>query len=225
MDMNFSQVSLGTVYTVIFIIVLLFAAWHGYQQGFLSGVFGLLGSLAGIFGAVWATNRFSQPLYDNYLGAAVSSKVTEALSETGGDLSGAVAQLDFLPETVRESLQEMLGTATGALPKQITEVLDPLLLPLIQVLVFVICCVAIRWVFKLVVGLLRGANHIPLLGGMNRMLGFVLGLATGLVDCWLLALLLWGIAGITVGQLEFLNATVLQQSEVYGFFAQLNPFL
>ena len=77
----------------------------------------------------------------------------------------------------------------------------------------------------LLVRLLRGVNAIPLLGGANRMLGLALGLVTGALDCWLLALALWFVASITTGQLDWLNAATLQRSIGYSFFSAFNPFL
>ena len=62
----------------------------------------------------------------------------------------------------------------------------------------------VRWVFALLVRLLRGVNLIPLVGGANRLLGLVLGLVTGAFDCWLLALLLWFAASITTGQIDWI---------------------
>mgnify|MGYP007110118086 CR=1 FL=1 len=66
---------------------------------------------------------------------------------------------------------------------------------------------------------------VPLLGGVNRLLGLVLGLANGAVDCWLLALLLWFAASITTGQIDWLTTGVLQRSVGYSFFGAFNPFL
>ena len=95
----------------------------------------------------------------------------------------------------------------------------------VQVLLFLVCRMVVRWVFRLLVGLLRHVNGVPLLGGVNRFFGLLLGLATGALDCWLLALLLWFVASVTAGSLEWLTPGVLQQSVGYRFFGAFNPFL
>lgn len=82
----------------------------------------------------------------------------------------------------------------------------------------------VRWVFALLVRLLRGVNLIPLVGGANRLLGLVLGLVTGAFDCWLLALLLWFAASITTGQIDWLTTGVLQRSVGYSLFGAFNRF-
>ena len=48
---------------------------------------------------------------------------------------------------------------------------------------------------------------------------------TGALDCWLLALLLWFVASVTAGSVEFLTLSVLNQSVGYSFFGAFNPFL
>ena len=94
-----------------------------------------------------------------------------------------------------------------------------------QVVLFVLLCLIVRWVFALLVQLLRGVNALPLLGGANRLLGLCLGLVTGALDCWLVALALWFAAGITAGKFDWLTPAALQQSIGYSFFGAFNPFL
>ena len=96
---------------------------------------------------------------------------------------------------------------------------------LLGALLFVLLCMIVRWVFALLVRLLRGVNLIPLVGGANRLLGLVLGLVTGAFDCWLLAMLLWFAASITTGQIDWLTTGVLQRSVGYSLFGAFNPFL
>ena len=60
-----------------------------------------------------------------------------------------------------------------------------------------VLCVLVRWVFRLLVGALRWFNGVAAGQHVNRLLGLVLGLANGAVDCWLLALALWFLVGVT----------------------------
>ena len=138
--------------------------------------------------------------------------------------------LDFLRaknahELRTAALAAGLQTAGAQLPEKINALLEPLFLPLVQALLFVLLCMIVRWVFALLVRLLRGVNLIPLVGGANRLLGLVLGLVTGAFDCWLLALLLWFAASITTGQIDWLTTGVLQRSVGYSLFGAFNPFL
>ena len=74
-------------------------------------------------------------------------------------------------------------------------------------------------------GVLRGINAIPLIGGLNRILGFAFGFVSGLLNCWIWSILLWVAANLTGGKLEFLTTATLNRSVIYGLLANLNPFL
>lgn len=213
------------IYDLIFLAVFAFAAVASWQKGFLASLTELIGAVLGVGIAVWASRTLAPPIYDQFVSGSVSEKVETALAQSGGDLAAAVQGMDFLPETVRETLVQLVQGAGNTLPDQITTALEPVVLPFVQVLLFVVLCMVVRWVFRLLVGLLRHVNGIPLLGGVNRLFGLAMGLVTGALDCWLLALLLWFIASVTAGSLEFLTLNVLDQSVGYGIFGAFNPFL
>lgn len=213
------------IYDLLFLAVFAFAAVASWRKGFLAGLTELIGAVLGVGIAVWASRTLAPPIYDQFVSGSVSEKVETAVSQSGGDLAAAVQTLDFLPDTVRENLAQLVQSAGNTLPDQISTALEPVLLPFVQVLLFVVLCMVVRWVFRLLVGLMRQVNGIPLLGGVNRLFGLVLGLATGALDCWLLALLLWFIASVTAGSLEFLTLHILDQSVGYSFFGSFNPFL
>ena len=213
------------IYDLIFLAVFAFAAVASWQKGFLASLTELIGAVLGVGIAVWASRTLAPPIYDQFVSGSVSEKVETALAQSGGDLAAAVQGMDFLPETVRETLAQLVQGAGNTMPDQITTALEPVVLPFVQVLLFVVLCMVVRWGFRLLVGLLRHVNGIPLLGGVNRLFGLAMGLVTGALDCWLLALLLWFIASVTAGSLEFLTLNVLDQSVGYGIFGAFNPFL
>ena len=213
------------VYDFIFLAVFAFAAVKSWQKGFLAGLTELIGAVLGVGVAVWGSRTLAPEVYSRFFSDAVSSRVDQAVSQSGGDLAAAVQKLDFLPDTVRTAMANTLQTAGDQLPERVTALLEPLFLPLVQVLLFVLLALIVRWVFALLVRLLRGVNAIPLVGGANRLLGLMLGLVTGALDCWLLALALWFAAAVTTGKIEWLSTGVLQRSVGYSFFGAFNPFL
>ena len=213
------------IYDLIFLALFAYAAASSWRKGFLAGLTELIGAVLGVGVAVWASRTLAGPLSARSLSGTASDGGEEAVAQSGGDLAAAVQGMDFLPDAVRDHLSVLLEGAGEALPGQISGLLEPVILPFVQVLLFVVLCMAVRWCFRLLVGLLRHVNGVPLLGGVNRLFGLLLGLCTGALDCWLLALLLWFLASVTAGSVEFLTAGVLQQSVGYSFFSALNPFL
>ena len=232
--MSFSP---ALVYDFIFLAVFSFAAVKSWQKGFLAGLTELIGAVLGVGIASWGSRTLAPEVYLSFFSDSVSTRVEQAVAQSGGDIAAAVQGLDFLPESIRAALAAGLQTAGDQLnhvpqprvlklePEKINALLEPLFLPLVQAVLFVLLCMIVRWVFALLVRLLRGVNLIPLVGGANRLLGLVLGLVTGAFDCWLLALLLWFAASITTGQIDWLTTGVLQRSVGYSLFGAFNPFL
>ena len=220
--MSFSP---ALIYDLLFLAVFSFAAVKSWQKGFLAGLAELIGAVLGVGVAVWGSRTLAPGIYEKFLSDTVTEKVEAAVAQSGGDIAAAVQGLDFLPDSLRTTLAEAIQTAGGQLPEKVTLLLEPVILPLVQVVLFVLLCVVVRWAFGLLIAVLRGINGVPLVGGVNQVLGLVLGLCTGALDCWLLALVLWFAASVTAGSLTWLNTAVLQRSIGYSFFGAFNPFL
>ena len=213
------------IYDLLFLAVFSFAAVKSWQKGFLAGLAELIGAVFGVGVAVWGSRTLAPGIYEKFLSGTVTEKVETAVAQSGGDIAAAVQGLDFLPDSLRTTLTEAIQTAGGQLPEKVTSLLEPVILPLVQVVLFVLLCVVVRWAFGLLIAVLRGINGVPLVGGVNQVLGLVLGLCTGALDCWLLALVLWFLVSVTAGGLDWLNTAVLQRSVGYSFFGAFNPFL
>lgn len=214
----------GFLYDLLFIVVLILTSAAGWRRGFLSSLMLFIGGLVGIFGAVWAARALGPVIYNDYVGVTIAQKVSAALTETGGDAAAAVQGLTFLPETIRNALVGTMNEITGEATPRVVEVLEPIVLPLIQVIIFLVVCVLVRWLFRALAWTMRGCNSIPLVGSLNRLLGLVLGAVTGVINCWLVSLALWLFSMLSNGQIEFLTTAALGKSAIYGLLAGLNPF-
>ena len=213
------QQNISLVYDLLFLIVFAVVAVCSWHKGFLASLAELIGAVFGVGIAVWASQTAAPQIYEKFLSASVANRVELALRESNGNIAEALQGISFLPESMQQSLLNLLNDAGSDVPAKIAEALQPLML------LFVVLCVLVRWVFRLLVGALRWFNGVPLLGSVNRLLGLVLGLANGAVDCWLLALALWFLVGVTGGKLSWLNGYILSQSVGYGIFGSINPFV
>lgn len=219
------QENISLIYDLIFLVLFAVVAVRSWHRGFLASLAELIGAIFGVGIAIWASQTIAPQIYEKFLGASVADRVEAAITQSNGNIAEALQGITFLPESMQQSLLDMLTNAGSDVPAKVAEALQPLILPFVQVLLFVVLCVLVRWVFRLLVSVLRWFNGVPLLGSVNRLLGLVLGLANGAVDCWLLALALWFLVGVTGGKLAWLNGYVLSQSVGYGIFGGINPFM
>lgn len=222
--------STGMIYDIALAALLLVVAFTGMRRGFASGFIRLAGSVAGIIGAVFVTREWAPALYAKYIGPVVSERVAEAVAEQSAAAPALVEQnLAFLPQATRESIAALLEAAasgeSAALVQGVVNALEPLLLPLLQAVLFLAAVAVIKLVFGLLERLFRHLNGVPLLGTVNKIFGFCFGFVTGTLDCWIACILLWLAATLTAGSISFLNGGVLSQSLLYGFFSNFNPFI
>lgn len=215
----------GLLYDILFAAVLIFAAAYGWKRGFISSLILLVGAVVAVLGAVWVAHTFAPGIYDNYVGNAIAERVSDTLAANGGDAVAAVQGMDFLPESIRAGLVTALTELSGEAAPQVAVVLEPIILPLIQVILFLVACIVIRWVFRILAGTMRGFNSLPLVGGLNKGLGLVLGAVSGALNCWLLSMVLWLLSMLTGDGIEFLRSTVLGQSAIYSLLSGFNPFV
>ena len=68
-------------------------------------------------------------------------------------------------------------------------------------------------------------NKLPVIGTVNRWLGWITGGMTALLDIYMVLCVVWGIIVITGGNLNVLNDSVLGGSLYYKLFNVFNPFL
>ena len=161
--------SMPYIYDILFLALFAVAAVCSWRKGFLAGLAELAGTLFSAAAAMVGSRTLAPQFYDWFVREAVTEKVQQAVNETGTGLDGTLQGLEFLPDTLRETLSGLVDTAGSGLTDQIGALLEPVILPLVQVLVFVVLCLMLRVVVAVLVKLLRLVNVVPLVGGLNRL--------------------------------------------------------
>lgn len=107
----------------------------------------------------------------------------------------------------------------------VQKVLAPLLTPVISLVLFFVAFALLRMLVSLLVTVLGLVNKLPVIGTVNRGLGYTVGALASLVDIYLVLCVVWAIIVITGGNLTVLNDTVMSSSLYYKAFNLFNPFL
>ena len=190
------------------------------RKGFLSSIVQLVGNLFSLLGAKELSAACAGWVFEHMLAGGFRTQIAANIAAGGAvDLSGiAEKYAGFLPASFRASIVAACERSIGAvladnavvLADSIVEnVLQPLLTLLVSMLVTVLGLV----------------NKLPVIGTVNRGLGWLVGGATALLDIYLVLCILWGIIVITGGNLNVLNDTVMSSSLYYKIFNLFNPFL
>ncbi|MZJ17925.1 hypothetical protein GT577_17910, partial [Enterococcus durans] len=174
--------------------------------------------------------------FENLLAGGFRTQIAAHLSEDGVvNLSGIAQQYaGFLPESFRasivaaceRSINAVLADNAVVLADTIVEkVLQPLLTPVIMLVLFFVFYAVLRLLVSMLVTVLGLVNKLPVIGTVNRGLGWLTGGMTALLDLYLVLCVVWGLVVITGGNLNVLNDTVMHSSLYYKAFNVFNPFL
>ena len=224
------------LFDIVCTVVWLLLAVRYARKGFLASSVQLGGNVFSLVGARVFSGWAAAEVFQRFLAGSFRTQIAAHLSEDGVvNLSGIAQQYaGFLPESFRASIVAACERSIGAvladnavvLADSIVEnVLQPLLTPVITLVLFFLFYALLRLLVSMLVTVLGLVNKLPVIGTVNRGLGWLVGGATALLDIYLVLCILWGIIVITGGNLNVLNDTVMSSSLYYKIFNLFNPFL
>ena len=217
---------------VFLIIVLVGTALHYAHKGFVAGIVHLVGNLLSLFVAWFASSRISPAVFENFFKNGLVDK-TRLLIESQGDINLEMLVerfAGFLPDSLKQNILQaaagLMDTSTPNAALTVVEtIIAPLLVPIISVVVFFITFALCRLVVSLLAAVLTTLNHVPILGSMNKLLGFVTGLGAGIINVVILLCAAWAAVIILGGKNPYWNEAILAKSWFYRLFAPYNPFI
>lgn len=223
--------SAAMIFDIVMLALLAAVAFLYARRGFVAGLVQLVGNLASLVGAVVLSQRAAPVLFETFFESGFINSVQSTITDQG---TVNVQQMiekyaGFLPQGVKESLTQSAGSLLGAgapdlAVRLVDEVIAPLLTPIIAIVVFFVAFALCKLAVGFVVAVLTNFNRIPLVGGVNRLMGFFMGLMAGVVDLYLVLCAVWAVIVITGGSLAFLNDQALASSVAYTAFGRFNPF-
>ncbi len=182
-------------------------------------------------------------LYDHFLRERIAASVLGAIKENGageltgslqglltalGGLLGMVAQafdlssLKWNPEQIAGALEGNMEELSGVLTDQ---VFGPPVKALVAAVAFVVIFSLCLLVFRLLGRSLQAVNRVPIVGGINRLLGMVFGFFNAAF--WLVVLsfvfsLLLMLLGTQDG---FFSRQTVESSWLFGWIYHHNPLI
>ena len=197
--------SMTVILLIITAAVLLLPAFRGYVQGFLRTILGvgsivltmvLVPVIQPVVRDVMSTRTPLETTIESAIEGSLSQVAQKALQETS---RASLPSLSSIPltEEVRKTLSEAIP-----LPKELDQYLEKNVSGSVEAFVqnisrsltttvldagsYVLTFLVIFVILRILTMAFGIVNHIPLLGGLNRILGAVLGLAEGVLILWLL---------------------------------------
>lgn len=199
------------VWDLLFFLIFLLCIALSAKRGGFEAISGIAGTALGVI----VGRKFQlplavklQPLLEPKL-LALAQKTD--LTQVGGLQEGsALTELIQQSTAVTDKVSELYTSLIAAIAKQLSE-------NLASILAFLLLFFAVKLAVRLVCLLLK--LDIPILSGLNRTAGGILGAVSGLL---LILALCWAVMQFAPeGDLSLLSRGCLQESLIGGFFTRL----
>lgn len=199
------------VWDLLFLLIFLLCIALSAKRGGFEAISGIAGTALGVI----VGRKFQlplavklQPLLELKL-LALAQKTD--LTQMGGLQEGsALTELIQQSTAVTDKVSELYTSLIAAIAKQLSE-------NLASILAFLLLFFAVKLAVRLVCLLLK--LDIPILSGLNRTAGGILGAVSGLL---LILALCWAVMQFAPeGDLSLLSRGCLQESLIGGFFTRL----
>ncbi|MEG0751355.1 MAG: CvpA family protein [Oscillospiraceae bacterium] len=177
----------------IILLLCLLGFYIYYRKGLLAAAVGIIGGVAALLLAFWASDRLTPFVYESVVKDKLLAQVEQKIQDSGGvatmlDENSIIAAL-FGKEESSNAADAPAGpdaeNATGVSETIVEGTVGSTVRNIVHSAIAIAVFIAAIIVINLLVGILRTANKVPLLGPLNKILGGVLGLAVGALWCYI----------------------------------------
>lgn len=213
------------------------------KRGFVRTVIELVGFFLSIYLAFTLGGIIANSVYDNAVEPAIVEGVAEKINvsahatvdETVDDVWNSLPEFvvktaenfDITSNTLRETISENFANNADAttFAKSATEtIVKPVLIPLIKAVISLILFVVLLFVIKLLAKIINKVFDLPIIGGINKFLGGIIGLLKGFAVSYIFVIVaLLIMSFFEDGFLFFTNENV-EESILFDFLANFSPF-
>ena len=184
--------------------LILFVVIRSVRRGFVSSFIHLLGVAASCIVAALTAGKAAAWLYDGYLAERVEQSVSDSLREK---LEAFAGLLDRIDPT------DTISAAAG-------DAVRTMAVSLLTMVAFLIIFLLAMLILRALVKLTRSVNRVPVVGGINRLLGGVLGAAEAFLLCYLIGMAATVLISFSENRWGWLNTAVVQKTYLLNWFIQ-----
>lgn len=168
---------------IVFLIAMIV---YGYMRGFIKIVLSMAATIATIVLAAVLTIPFSRVVKNTGIGEGIEASVREIVEQANIIDENSIMNLDF-PDAILEPIAQGTAQAQETIEEY---VIDELTDTVIKSLTFLILTIIIYIIIRIIIAVLDVFSKLPIINGINKWAGAVVGLAQGLLFIWIASLVL-----------------------------------
>lgn len=197
------------IWDLALVVLILVVIVIGYRRGFLTSLISLVGMAASCIVAAILSPQAAAWVYDNYLAESLQASISQSLSEKLSAFANLLNSLG-LGDSISSAANDSLRTVMVAL---------------LTIVAFLIIFLLAMLIVRLLIRATRSVNHVPVLGGINRLFGGALGACEAFLLCYVIGLAVTLLVSFSRDQWSWINTAVIEDTKLLGWFIQYKlPF-
>lgn len=183
---------LPLVFDAIIILIFVSCIFDGRKKGFVKMILTVISAVFCFVAAKEFSESVATWLNENFVHSAISSVIADTISDNLNN--GTQAVLESLPQTLTDAVAQMgfsveetvSGITAQANVAQAAESITAaaegvLVLPLLNIISFIVIFMICRFVFGFIIGIVNTIFKLPVIKGMNKFAGGILGAVKGFI--------------------------------------------
>lgn len=168
---------------VVFLIAM---TAYGYLRGLIKIVLSMVATVATIVLAAVLTIPFSGVVKNTGIGDGIEKSVRELVEQANIVDEASIMEMDF-PDAILEPIAKGTAEAQDTIQEY---VIDELTDTIIKALTFLVLTIVIYIIIRIIIAVLDVFSRLPIINGINKWAGAVVGLVQGLLFIWIASLVL-----------------------------------
>ncbi|MEG1994373.1 MAG: CvpA family protein, partial [Oscillospiraceae bacterium] len=202
------------------------------RSGFAKSLMETVGVLISFLSAVFLANILSQQVYDTYL-CKYAYNSAEKIFENSVNTDGIQNALEAIPRLLQNALLSMnidinnidiAGAKDSAISSLVDTVFEPAIVFVIAVILFFIVYGVLKIFVRFAGRCLKSINDIPIIGGINKFFGALLGVIKGAVNLFLVAQVIHLIHIVFGESIPYISSAILSNTAIFSQIYNVNIF-
>ena len=234
-------------YDFVCLFVIVVCIWQSYRRGFAASLVNFCGKVIALVGAYAMSAPLAQWIYTRFIEADMVSGIAQnlqlATDEAGAFLIGGAEIITLLNtyfsstkmpfssyfiNNLNNSTQTIHDSVSAGAQVMAQNVADSVCKPVIVGIFAAAAVILLFVIFSLIIGglvkALQVVNKIPLIGGVNKLLGGIFGVLVALMILYMIAIGIRLFVGLTNQNLPILSDTTIGKTYLFKYIYHFTPF-
>lgn len=232
--------AIPVIYDALVIFVIVYNVISSYKSGFIRSVLSIINYFISFLIAGFFGKFLSGLIFDGLIKSEVEKNLLNILNDSvaSGDLFGGIDKIsnlipswfNFLVSDQKSIsdvsknfiLQKDLSGAASAISN---EFFRPYIIMIISSILFFILFAITRLLFKKIYRLNNIVQNIPVVGGVNNLLGGFCGVIKAGIILFIVAIIAFIIILVTKDEMDLLNSQIIDKTNLFFMFYKFIPFV